>query len=454
MKPIPLLFLSLALILLLTACTPAAPQQTVTVGPTLTAEPVQTKAGPSPETPPSALSSFTKGTFFGLTHQRENGSRLLAGKGSLPEGEPVRVALPGEVRWITAVPYQTGSLWTAVLEDGSVETYHLTDGEARALGLGWGPLPPGTPPLVVNHEGELRFYGPPAEDAAPLSHPLVLNPEQERLVYLTESGDLVLRENGQEVDRLAADALPDARLTADSRGRLLFLSGPTERYAHGALGDDLEAGAVSLVETDPDLQLIHRIEISPPGVVEGTAPLWADLNGDGVREILVTVSTPENGARLVVFSESGEVLAQGPAPGQGFRWRHQLAAAPLGPEGEMLIVDVLRPHLDAVLEFFAWEGDRLARLAALPGYSSHRIGSRNLDMARVGDLDGDGVLEVVVPDRSQTSFNGISYQDGEAVLDWTFELDGELTSNLAGVSLRDGRLVFAAAAGEILYLWP
>jgi hypothetical protein len=72
----------------------------------------------------------------------------------------------------------------------------------------------------------------------------------------------------------------------------------------------------------------------------------------------------------------------------------------------------------------------------------------------VGDLDGDGSLEVMVPDQSQTSLHGISLQGGEAVLDWSVKLEGRLTSNLAGMSLPDGRLVLGSAAGETLYLWP
>lgn len=452
MKTNPLLFFPLAFIL--TACTASVPTQPGASAPTLTSGPAPTAATPSQEPPLSTQTSFRQGTFFGLTYQRENGNRVLAGKGSLPGGEPLQVALGGEARWLAAVPYRSGSLWTAVLADGTVETYHLVDGQVKSLDLGWGPLPAGMPPLVVNHEGDLRFYGPPTADASPLTHPVLLDPERERLAYLTEKGALVLREEGEEIDRLAVNALPDARLIVDDRGRLLFLSQPTDRYPHGALGDDLEAGALTLAAADPGLRILREIQIPGTGVVEGISPLWIDLDGDGVREILVTISEQEQGARLVLFSEEGEVLARGPAPGQGFRWRHQLAAAPFGTEGEILVVDVLRPHLDAVLEFFSWEGEQLVRQSGLPGYSSHRLGSRNLDLARVGDLDGDGSLEVLVPDQSQTSLHGISLQGGEAVLNWSVELEGRLTSNLAGVSLPDGRLVLGSAAGETLDLWP
>ncbi len=209
----------------------------------------------------------------------------------------------------------------------------------------------------------------------------------------------------------------------------------------------------TLVETDPVLKVINRIEIPAPAVVEGIAPIWVDLNGDGEREILVTVSDNDIGARLILYNEAGQILAEGPAAGQAYRWRHQLAIAPLGPEGQMLIMDVLRPHLDATLEFFSWEGDRLVLQAELPGFSSHRIGSRNLDMALVGDLDGDGSLEVVVPGLGQETLHGIGYLAGKAEILWTVPLDGRLTSNLAGVKLADGSLVLGAGVGESLFVW-
>ena len=307
--------------------------------------------------------------------------------------------------------------------------------------------------MILVQDGEAYLNTPPSGEASQLTHPVSPNPETGRVVFISDKGELVLWEDGEIVSRLAINALPDARILQDSVGRLLLLSDPTDRYDHGVLGDGLEAGGIVLVKSDPVLEIEAKIEIPAPAVIEGIAPIWSDLNGDGEREILVTVSRPAEGARLVLYNESGQVLAEGPSAGQAYRWRHQLAAVPLGVGGEILIVDVLRPHLDATLEFFSWEGDRLVLKAELPGYSSHRIGSRNLDMALVGDLDGDGVLEVIVPGKSQETLHGIEYLNGEAVEVWAISLGGRLTSNLAGISLENGRLTIGAGVGDQLLIW-
>ena len=45
-----------------------------------------------------------------------------------------------------------------------------------------------------------------------------------------------------------------------------------------------------------------------------------------------------------------------------------------------------------MVEFFQLENNELRIVAQVPGYTSHIIGSRNLDMALAGDFDGDGVV--------------------------------------------------------------
>jgi len=129
-------------------------------------------------------------------------------------------------------------------------------------------------------------------------------------------------------NRVAAGAgsLPDARILSDGSGRLLLLTGATDRCGHGVLGDSIEAGAVTLVESRPEPSVVFTISIPDPAVVEGIAPIWTDLTGDGRREVIVTVSD-----------------ASGPPIGRGLRWRHEIAVAPFGPGGETEISAVTLP---------------------------------------------------------------------------------------------------------------
>ena len=67
----------------------------------------------------------------------------------------------------------------------------------------------------------------------------------------------------------------------------------------------MEATEITLLQTRPSLEAVTRISIPGQRVVEGISPIWADLNGDGQREIFVTISDGEQGAQVVVYSESG-----------------------------------------------------------------------------------------------------------------------------------------------------
>ena len=152
-----------------------------------------------------------------------------------------------------------------------------------------------------------------------------------RVGYIADNGDLQILALGDAVARLPVNALPDARILSDGTGRVLLLAGPTTDYDHNVLGDNVEASQIVLVDAQTPA-VITTIDVQG-GVVEGIAPLWADLNGDGEREIIVTVSNAQGGARIVAYSEAGEVVAEGPPIGTGYRWRHQLAVAPFGPNG-------------------------------------------------------------------------------------------------------------------------
>ena len=149
------------------------------------------------------------------------------------------------------------------------------------------------------------------------------------------------------------------------------------------------------------------------GVFEQISPLWFEVPGVNGDLLAVTESTPELATRVSVYSLDGSLLAAGPYIGEPDKWRHLLAAGPFGPNGEIELVDTLTPHLGGTIEFYRpdFESGSLDIVAKEPGYTSHRINSRNLDTARAGDLDGDGRWELLVPNDAYTELGAIRHEE-------------------------------------------
>jgi hypothetical protein len=175
-------------------------------------------------------------------------------------------------------------------------------------------------------------------------------------------------------------------------------------------------------------------------VIEGLAPIWTDLNGDNLPEIIVTQSDLTEGVRLAIFQDDGEIFATGPSIGIGYRWRHTLAVSPFGPDGELELAVVGAPHIGGVVEFYALSGEALSKNAELPGYSRHTIGSCKLDTASAGDFDGDDNVELLVPDQAHEDLVAICKQQNAAVAVWSLPLDGHNATNLAAVALKGSKI--------------
>jgi hypothetical protein len=207
-----------------------------------------------------------------------------------------------------------------------------------------------------------------------------------------------------------------------------------------------------LVDAEGNFNTIFTTEAGT--YIEGIMPLWADLNGDGMREVIVTLTSYRQGAWLAAYDEDGTLIGDSTAIGQGYRWRHQIVVAPFGPNREVELVDVRTPHLGRVIEFFQLKGSELVLTASYQGYTSHAIGSRNLDMALAADVDGNGRPELVLPNPEMTALGVIGRTEAGADLRRELTLNGRLTTNLAGVSLPDGTLALGAGTDAgLLMLW-
>ncbi|MDH5422837.1 MAG: hypothetical protein OEY55_13620, partial [Acidimicrobiia bacterium] len=148
------------------------------------------------------------------------------------------------------------------------------------------------------------------------------------------------------------------------------------------------------------------------------------------------------------------VVAESDPIGQGGRWRHQIAVAPFGPEGEIELVAVRTPHIRGVVEYFSMRSGRLVLVASLEGYSSHTIRSRNLDMAVAFDADGDGQVELVVPNQRKDELAVLKRVGDDVEVVTTLPLGGVLSSNLMAVAAADGSVILTAVTSDgRLLIW-
>lgn len=375
----------------------------LTAAPSVTAQPT---AEPGACSPPAREAS----TGQARTDQQVIGNRVAAGCGPLG-GDVVDVEIAGHPSWVIPDPSDNGGSWFVVLDDGSVDHVIAPEGLAPSVVRGGtAPLQPGEPPMALAMDDGQVLFGSALDPAAWFEDPL-----------------------------------PGTRVVELPDGVQAALTGPTTRYSHGVLGDELEASAITLRDAAGGSTLI---EVAATDVIEGLSPLVADLDRDGTPEIIVTVSNAEVGAQLVAYGLDGEVVAQSEPIGRGYRWLHQVAAGPLGSDGAIEIVVVRTPHIGGVVEAYRLVEGRLELAASQSGYSSHRLGSSNLDMALLADADGDGRLDVVVPTQDMTALGVLARTaDGfEEVA--SLPLDGQLTSNVAAATDADGNLVLAAGTDD------
>lgn len=422
--------LPIAAALVLTACGPGE-----TGSDPVSPEPTTTTAAPAPAEPATTTADVC------LPTAGPDGNRLARGRGALPDTEPVDVGLPGEPAWITGVPRPDGVLWVVALEDGRVVGVEHPDGSPPRPPEPLGELAPGRPPAVAcaaGQEPELLTAG------SPLTHPV---PAGDDLAFVDDAGRIHVG------DRSADEGtLPDARPVTDGDGRVVTIAGATDRYDHGVLGDELEGGAVVEAARDGARLGLRRVTAPAGLVIEGHAPIWADVDDDGRRDVVVVLSDDEDGGRPAALT--GGRWRVGPGIGQGRRWRHAIAVGPFGPGGEVELVAGRTPHLAGGLEFLRLGDDGWRVTAALEGLTSHELGSRNLDQAVAGDFDGDGRPEAVAMDPGRETLVAVAHTGDGAREAWRAAAGGAVVTNLAPAALGNGRLGLAVGTkGRKMRAW-
>ncbi|MEL6308840.1 MAG: hypothetical protein AAFQ52_11910 [Chloroflexota bacterium] len=288
-----------------------------------------------------------------------------------------------------------------------------------------------------------------------LSHPVLL--PNVATLYITETGNLAAQVIGGTPIEIGLGIQLDARIVVSDDNRIAVYAGATnERYVHGIMGDDIEGSEVVILQiVDGAFEILERITLTGDAVYEGLSPMWADVNGDGAQDLITTVSDSQSGSRIraYIFTDEGVQTVDGVPIGRGNRWQHQLVWASFAPDGTFELVEVLTPHIGGVVRFYQYQGDRLEIVAELSGYTSHVIGSRNLDMAVAGDFNGDGIPEIVLPSQDRMTIAGIQRTETGATVVWQLPLNAPVVTNLAAYETETGLALATGLQSGVVRVW-
>jgi hypothetical protein len=386
------------------------------------------------------------------TYQNGSGNRYLPdAAGTFPDVRQLDVQLDAVPAWVVGGLVNGAPTWTVALVDGRVLAVDAIAGadDVSGLMLQIGQVAP-QQPIAAVYDGQT----PPqlltvSSDIAPLSAPVAVDSDAARFAYVASNGDLVLIVGGDaEAARQPLNIQQDAQIVVSDDGLIaVYTQAGNDRYVHGIMGDDIEGAGLAILDGET-LEVLASVTLPESDVFEGLSPFWADVDNDGTQDIITTPSNGQVGAWVRAYTAGGEILAESRAIGQGFRWRHQLAAAPFGINSEFQIVDVLTPHIGGMVEFFDYTDGELVVNNAQLGYTSHLIGSRNLDQGVAADFNGNGKPELVITDPARQNVTALENTTEGVQEVWRLPLDDTLYSNFAAVQLPDGTLALAAGTTD------
>ncbi len=250
-----------------------------------------------------------------------------------------------------------------------------------------------------------------------------------------------------------SQALPDAEvITGKQNIRAAWLAGPTRRYAHGVLGDAIEAERVVVEDSNGKRQSLF---LPKTAVFEDRFVRLADLDGDGTDEIIVVKSYLSKGAALAVFElapDGLKIVDETPAIGRAHRWLNPAGIADYDGDERNEIAIVVTPHIGGRLEFWGFRDGKLIRKAHLNGFSNHVVGSRVQQMSASADFNGDGVTDLVLPSHDRKAIRFISLVGGTARAFALVKLPGAVVTEIQPVHFPGARrphLVMGLDTGQL-----
>lgn len=263
----------------------------------------------------------------------------------------------------------------------------------------------------------------------------------------------VPREIVRENRRKAPGGFPHALIaTASKAGDIgaAWYAGRTDRYGHGILGDSLE-GSILRVATNSGRYL--KLTLPDTEVFEDRYPRLADLDGDGTVEIVTIRASVTQGAAVTVYGVVDDKIVMRATTGfigRANRWLNIAGIAAFRGGTGKEIAYVQTPHIGGTLFIYAYANGKLVKVGERAGFSNHLIGSTEMRLSAIADVDGDGAPDLAVPSADRRQLRIVGFKRGQLIERGTAKLPTAIDKaiGVAG-SGHSARFIVGLQSGEV-----
>jgi len=235
--------------------------------------------------------------------------------------------------------------------------------------------------------------------------------------------------------------------------RQVWLAGLTERYRHPIFERSGNASSVRVL-TGAGIQL--RYSAPPDAVIEDRLPRL--VHAWGQDAVLTVKSTIQGGAAVLLLGMSGDrlqPLAESAPIGTPQRWLNPIGVADFDGDGIPEVAAVVTPHIGGWLTLYRRDGHRLVAVQRESGFSNHAIGTDELRLAAMVDVNGDGILDLAVPGPDRRTLRIVTFAGGRFHELQRFGHSAVIKSAVIATDLDgDGKqeLVYVLADGTLVVL--
>lgn len=211
----------------------------------------------------------------------------------------------------------------------------------------------------------------------------------------------------------AAGLAPTWGGAAPTRLARAWLGEPDRHYAHAALGTMRHPGTLWADVAVGGRRQRVMLTLPPGAVFEDRVVRRADLDGDGLDEIVLVQSSDAEGAALVVIGvDEGRAPPRlgeraRAAPVGRMRWLNPVGCADFDGDGRLEIASVATPHIGGRLELYRYAPPRLELLATEGDVCNHVFGTSQQQLALV--IRHGSQPAVLVPDQARRRLRTLAY---------------------------------------------